>query len=196
VTARLAVGGYQAVIGVTPDLTTLGKIIGGGLPVGAVGGRSDVMEIFSPLQTSFLAHAGTFNGNPLTMVAGSASLDQLPASEVERINRLGDILAEGLNRVIGTSGVHGAVTSCGSLVHVHFDSPVEIKSFRDVHLDSPFLVKLHLAALEEGLFFAPRGMLNTSTAMDERIVYDAIDRFGRALARALETAHGLVQAPA
>ena len=70
VSFRLGLGGYQSVLGVEPDLTTFGKIIGGGLPVGAVGGREDVMRRFAPDRVPFVSHSGTFNGNPLTMVAG------------------------------------------------------------------------------------------------------------------------------
>jgi glutamate-1-semialdehyde 2,1-aminomutase len=183
VTARLDTGGYQAILGVRPDLTVLGKIIGGGLPVGGFGGRADVMDIFNPRQPGGLSHAGTFNGNPLTTAAGCASLDLLTPSEIERINQLGDRLASGLREALAASGIEGQVTSCGSLVHIHFDSGEELRSFRDVNLHSSTLLRLHAAALEEGVYIAPRGSLNTSTAMDEAVVTDSIERLGRALER-------------
>jgi glutamate-1-semialdehyde 2,1-aminomutase len=188
VTARLALGGYQQVLGVEPDLTVLGKIIGGGLPVGAVGGRAEVMEIFDPRRERFLAHAGTFNGNPLTTAAGCASLDLLSEEEIDRINRLGDQLAEALREALEPNGVDGRVTNVGSLVHVHPETAGgEIESFKDVDVHSERLSRLHLAALDEGLYFAPRGMLNVSTPMDGRVIADAAEAIGRAAARTAES---------
>src|SRR5207302_1810675 len=136
VTARLRVGGYQSVLNVRPDLTTLGKIIGGGLPVGAMGGREDVMAVFDPRRPDAVYHAGTFNGNPLTMAAGCASLDLLPEAEVDRINALGDAFAERMTAVIAESGLGVAVTSCGSLTQFHTDHDL--------------MARLHRAALDEG----------------------------------------------
>ena len=88
----------------TPDLTTFGKIIGGGMPVGAVGGREEIMGQFDPRRSSHLMHAGTFNGNPMTLAAGCVSLDLLPAEEIERINGLGARLAQGLRDALGADG--------------------------------------------------------------------------------------------
>ena len=189
VTARLAVGGYQSVAGVEPDLTTFGKIIGGGMPVGAVGGREDVMAHFDPSHPDSVVHSGTFNGNPLTMAAGLASLTLLTAEEIDRINRLGTALAAGLREAIAAAGLPGAVTSCGSLVHLHFEVPGEPQSFRDLNLESGLLARVHLACLEDGVYFAPRGMLNTSTAMNETVVEEAVARFARALGRVASTAY-------
>jgi glutamate-1-semialdehyde 2,1-aminomutase len=153
------------------------------LPVGGWGGRADVMDVFNPRSRGGLSHAGTFNGNPLTTAAGCASLDLLPATEVERINRLGDQLAAGVRDAMAATGVPGTVTSCGSLVHLHFESPAEITTFRDVNLHSATLLRLHAAALEEGLYIAPRGTLNTSTALDAATVAEAVTRLERSLAR-------------
>src|SRR4029450_6750688 len=96
---RLAVGGFQEVLGVRPDLTTMGKIIGGGLPVGAFGGRADVMAVFDPRPPRHLHHSGTFNGNLMTMAAGSLTLDLLTQREIERIDALGERLADGVVRL-------------------------------------------------------------------------------------------------
>ena len=78
ITLRLAAGGFQEVLGVSPDLTTMGKIIGGGLPVGAFGGREEVMRAFDPRLPDHLHHSGTFTGNLMTMAAGRVALDFLP----------------------------------------------------------------------------------------------------------------------
>ena len=79
-------------MGVIPDMTTFGKVIGGGMPVGAWGGRADLMDLFDPTDGPVVSHAGTFNANPMTMVAGLATLDQLTPEVYERMNALGDIL--------------------------------------------------------------------------------------------------------
>jgi glutamate-1-semialdehyde 2,1-aminomutase len=184
ITFRLAFGGFQEVLGVRPDLTTMGKIIGGGLPVGAFGGRSDVMAIFDPSASHHLHHSGTFNGNLMTMAAGCVTLDLLTRSEIARINTLGERLADGLRRLLaGRPDLQGVVNCCGSLVHVNFGTEGEIHKYSDLNLGSPAAARFHLAALDEGLYMAPRGFMNTSTAMDEQVVDEALDACSRALQR-------------
>ncbi len=184
ITLRLNLGGFQEVLGVRPDLTTMGKIIGGGLPVGAFGGRADVMEVFDPRGRDHLHHSGTFNGNLMTMAAGCVTLDLLTHSEIERINALGEQLAEGLRRSLAERpDLHGVVNNCGSLVHVNFETEGEVRRFSDLRLDSPVAAAFHLAALEEGVYFGPRGFMNTSTAMDEQVVDEALEACSRALGR-------------
>src|SRR5918997_2028577 len=171
ITLRLAAGGRQEVLGVRPDLTTLGKIIGGGLPVGAFGGRADGMEIFDPRSPRHLHHSGTFNGHLMTIAAGHVMLDLLTRSEIDRINALGERLADGLRRLLAERpDPPGVVNNCGSLVHVNFGTEGEVRKFADLRLDSPVAAAFHLAALEEGVYFAPRVFTNTSTAMDEQVV--------------------------
>jgi glutamate-1-semialdehyde 2,1-aminomutase len=182
ITLRLGVGGFQGVLGVRPDLTTMGKIIGGGLPVGAFGGRADVMEVFDPRVAHHLHHSGTFNGNLMTMAAGCVALDLLTQGEIERINDLGERLAEGLRRSLAERpDLHGAVNNCGSLLHVNFRTEGEVRKFSDLKLDSPMAAAFHLAALDEGVYFAPRGFMNTSTAMDEQIVDEVLEACSRAI---------------
>ncbi len=180
---RLAPRGYQSVLGVQPDLTTFGKIIGGGMPVGAVGGREEVMRHFAPDRSPFVTHSGTFNGNPLTMAAGCVSLDLLTSSEIERINGLASKLADGIHRALNSHSLAGPVTVCGSLLHLHLEASEEIRTFDDVNLDSEQLARVHLACLDEGVYFAPRGVLNVSTALDDEKIGQAIEGFERAAAR-------------
>lgn len=182
-TLRLHSGGLQETLGVRPDLTTMGKIIGGGLPVGAFGGRREVMDVFNPRSSKHVIHSGTFNGNPMTMTAGCVSLDLLTQSEIDRINALGDMLADGLRRAFAQAAIDGAVTNWGSMVNVHFGTGGEVRQYSDLNLESPILPKFHLAALEEGVYFAPRGFLNTSTAMDETVIEEALDACSRAAQR-------------
>ncbi len=184
ITLRLAFGGFQEVLGVRPDLTTMGKVIGGGLPVGAFGGRSEVMAIFDPSAPHHLHHSGTFNGNLMTMAAGCVTLDLLTRSEIARINTLGERLADGLRRLLASRpDLQGIVNDCGSLVHVNFGTEGEVRNYSDLNLDSPEVVRFHLAAIDEGLYFAPRGFMNTSTAMDERVVDEALEACARAMER-------------
>jgi glutamate-1-semialdehyde 2,1-aminomutase len=184
ITLRLAVGGYQEILGVRPDLTTMGKVIGGGLPVGAFGGREDIMSLFDPRLPDHLHHSGTFNGNLMTMAAGRAALDLLTRDEIERLNALGERLADGLRELFAQRDEFGAVvTSCGSLVHVNFETEGEVRTYSDLNLDSPVMAAFHLAALDEGVYFAPRCFMNTSTAMDEQVIDNVLEACSRAMVR-------------
>lgn len=167
VSARLNEGGLQRELAINPDLTTLGKIIGGGLPVGAFGGRAAVMSTFDPRRADRIEHHGTFNGNPLTMAAGCASLDLLPQGEIDRINALGDRLARGARAAAAAAELPLTVSSYGSLVN--YRGPV------------PLLQRVHRAALGDGLYIAPRGMMNVSTPMTEDVIDAVIETLGRTL---------------
>lgn len=181
VTLRLAHAGYQAELGVSADLTTFGKLIGGGLPIGAFGGRRDLMELYDPRRAGAIEHHGTFNGNGLAMAAGVASLDLLTADEIQRINGLGAWLAASLRQSIAETGLTAQVTESGSLVQVHFvDSPPA--SGADIRPGAEELARFHRAALACGVYIAPRGELNLTTAMDEGLVADAAERLAAALA--------------
>jgi glutamate-1-semialdehyde 2,1-aminomutase len=184
ITLRLAFRGYQEVLGVSPDLTTMGKVIGGGLPVGAFGGREEVMSLFDPRLPDHLHHSGTFNGNLMTMAAGRAALDLLTQDEIERLNALGDRLADGLRRLFAQREELGAdVLNCGSLVHITFETEGQVRTYSDLNLDSPVMAAFHLAALDEGVYFAPRCFMNTSTAMDEQVIDDVLEACSRAMGR-------------
>jgi glutamate-1-semialdehyde 2,1-aminomutase len=182
VTLRLAHSGYQERLGVRPDLTTFGKIIGGGLPVGALGGPTELMEHFDPRRPGSIPHSGTFNGNMLSMAAGIASLDLLSSNEIERINGLGDRLATGLRTEIARHGSEAVVTRDGSLVQIHFETGPEVRSGSDLKPGSSRLAGFHLAALNSGVFVAPRGEFNVTTAMDATLVDETLERLGQALA--------------
>jgi glutamate-1-semialdehyde aminotransferase len=109
-------------------------------------------------------------------------LDLLTHSEIERINTLGERLAEGLRRSLGERpGLHGVVNNCGSLLHVNFGTEGEVRKYSDLKLDSSMAARFHLAALDEGVYFAPRGFMNTSTAMDEQVVDDVLGACSRSI---------------
>ena len=121
---RVAYGGAQALYGVTPDLTCLGKIIGGGLPVGAYGGRREIMEMLAPLGPVY--QAGTLSGNPLAMAAGLATLRELQSPGFyERLDALSSQLVEGVARAAASAGVSLRLNRVGSMLTPFFaDAPV------------------------------------------------------------------------
>lgn len=166
VTARLSVGGAQAHYGVVPDLASFGKIIGGGLPIGAFGGRSDIMKLYDPRE-KIMYHSGTFNGNAISMAAGVASMEAFDAAAVERLNRMGGRFADGLRTCIARLGLRLQVNGVGSLYNLIF-SPGRVTSYRDMATSHETLNELlFLSLLEKGVFNAPRGMFCLSTPMTE-----------------------------
>ncbi len=183
ITFRLGYRGAQGIYGVRPDLTVLGKIIGGGLPVGAFGGREEIMRLFDPGRPGALVQSGTFNANPVTIAAGIAGLQLLTADEIARINRLGDQLRTGLQALFDASPVPARVNGIGSLLTLLFTG-AEIVNYRDAATaDSELTAAFHLALLLEGVFSAPRGMMVTSLAMTEAEVTEALKAAGSALDR-------------
>ncbi len=121
---RLSIGGVQKETGITPDLTAMGKIIGGGLPVGAIGGKAEIIDYFAPLGPVY--QAGTLSGNPLAMAAGIASLTLLKEeSPYDRLNNFGTALAKGLGEIAEQKGIPLQVPQTGSMYCLFFtDQPV------------------------------------------------------------------------
>jgi glutamate-1-semialdehyde 2,1-aminomutase len=130
---RLGFNGAQGAVGVTPDLTAMGKVIGGGLPVGAVGGKAEIMTaLFDPRAgRPKLAHGGTFNANPLTMAAGAAAMRLFDRAAFDRLSALGERLRAGLREAVKIAGVPATVKGAASMTSlVHMD--VEVRTYRDV----------------------------------------------------------------
>ena len=170
---RVAPGGVQQRENVLPDLTTLGKIIGGGLPVGAFGGRSDIMGQLSPAGAVY--QAATLSGNPLAMAAGIATLRLLQEPGVyEKLDGLAARLIEGLDTVFTRQGIRHQATQRGSMFGFFFtDEPVvDLTSAKTS--DVEFYARFFQAMLERGIYFAPSQFEAgfVSTAHDD----DAIDR--------------------
>jgi glutamate-1-semialdehyde 2,1-aminomutase len=164
-TSRLSTGGMQQVLGITPDLTTFGKYVGGGLAFGAFGGRTDLMARFDPSRSDSLPHAGTFNNAVLTMAAGAAGLEIYDERAVARLNALGDRLRAQLNAVDGEI----SATGYGSLVGIHFTrDPIRRKSDSRKRPDLQALLHLHM--LERGYTYGRRGFLALSLPIEERDV--------------------------
>jgi glutamate-1-semialdehyde 2,1-aminomutase len=106
-TFRFSTGGLQEIEGVKPDLTTLAKIIGGGLPIGAFGGRKDIMSRFDPAHEAPVFHSGTFNGNNITLAAGMAAMRLYDQEAIARLNQLGDRLKDGFTAALKEVGLKG-----------------------------------------------------------------------------------------
>lgn len=176
---RLATGGAQTQYGIQPDLTALGKLIGGGLPVGAFGGRTEIMEQFHPVHGS-LKHSGTFNGNPATMAGGVATLEILDEETIQDLNGAGDELRTQL-QAIGNESDHAiTITGSGSLFQIHFTEGA-VTDVEASTAGNPLTEQLFHEMRSHGVFIAPRGMGNLSTPMTE----DDIETFTSVFERSL-----------
>jgi len=183
---RVAPGGAQQLYGVTPDVTTLGKIIGGGLPVAAFGGRADVMDLLDPRRNPNIAQGGTYNGNPLGMAAGLATMSELTPDVYNELNRQGARVAEHLSEVFASHQVPVQVNSVGSLFALHFtDTPVV--DYRTMAAANKKMTRdLFLGLVNQGVLMAPRAMGALSTPMLEQDIQQFIDAVERVVAEQRE----------
>ena len=180
---RVAPGGAQEYYGVTPDMTSLGKIIGGGFAVGAFGGRADIMDLYDPTKGARVSHAGTFNANPVTMVAGAGTLERLTPEVYRSLAEMTDGLKQGIEEVCAGLEVPVQVTGLGSLFGIHF-TPGPITDYRDVaQEDAGLRNQMFLGLLNEGVLTASNLVGALSTAMTERDVDNFLDAFKRVLQR-------------
>ena len=182
---RVAWGGAQERFGIRPDLTTLGKIIGGGLPVGAFGGRRDIMDFYDPRKGGpRISQGGTFNANPVTMAAGVATLNALTPEAYVRLDALGDRLRGGITRLLANTRRKGQVTGLGSLLWLHWttETLTDYRSTRSKDADAA--LRVFVGLINEGILLTQRGLGACSLAMNDE---DA-DRFVNALARVLARA--------
>ena len=151
---RLARGGAQELYRIDPDLSCFGKVIGGGLPLAAVGGRRDIMDCLAPLGPVY--QAGTLSGNPLAVTAGIETLKLMNApGAYERLNEIGTRLAEGLRRAIRDAGVQACVNQLGSMITVFFG----VEQVRDytsaVSCDTAMFARYFHGMLERGMYIPP-----------------------------------------
>ena len=133
VTFRNSHGGAQQHYDLTPDITALGKIIGGGFPVGAVAGGAEIMSVMNPHSDHYaMPHSGTFSANPITLTAGLIAMELFPPEEVQRLNRLGQLAREGIAGVIDRRGVEASVTGAGSMFRIHMQ-PTAPRNYREAY---------------------------------------------------------------
>lgn len=179
ITYRLSTGGEQMNRGIEPDLTMLGKLIGGGFPVGAVGGRREHMEIFDPSKPKSF-HSGTFVGNPVTMAAGVVSTRELTQERIDTMADLCERVDESLHRSASKLGLPFSTNREGSMLNVFFQDQAPTQGpLRD---DEKEIALFYLAAMNRGLLMATRGMIALSTVMDEARIDDVADRAAAAMA--------------
>jgi glutamate-1-semialdehyde 2,1-aminomutase len=159
ITFRLSYGGLQDEYDATPDLTTLGKVIGGGFPVGAFGGRLDIMKVFDPCGPGAVAHGGTFSANPVTMSAGLAAMRLLNRTEIQRINGLGDRLRRELQAAGYRVNGHGSV----------------LRIVEDLDMTA-----LWWRLYRSGVLIAQNGLMSISTAMNDATIDAVVEKFKEA----------------
>ena len=167
-TSRLSPGGRQAILGVVPDMTTLGKYIGGGMSFGAFGGRADVMARFDPRRPDALGHAGTFNNNVVTMAAGLAGMTEVLTAERSRdLNGRGDRLRERLDALFAARRARLRVTGLGSVMNLHAAGPATTAAtLKD-------LVFFDLVA--RGFYLARRGLIALSLPVTDTEIDGFVD---------------------
>ena len=178
---RLHPGGAQALFGVTPDLTVLGKIIGGGYPIGAVAGKGAVMRHFDPSQPDAVTFSGTFHANPVALAAGLENMKLLTPAVIEGLNRRSEAMAKRAAQVLSHAGLPLRINAIGSLFCIHATAE-QVTDYRKAAAGArDFVYWLYLALLNEGILLSPRGMGCVSAAMTTA----DLDRFVAALETAL-----------
>jgi glutamate-1-semialdehyde 2,1-aminomutase len=151
---RVGLKGAQGLYGITPDLTTLGKVIGGGMPVGALGGRRDVMQVLAPVGPVY--QAGTLSGNPVAVAAGLATLELIAAPGFfERLTRNTERLVEGLQGAARGAGLDFSAQSVGGMFGVYFRARPPESYAQVMECDKALFNRFYHASLEQGIYFAP-----------------------------------------
>ena len=186
ITFRLSTGGMQKVYGIKPDLTALGKAIGGGLPVGAFGGRKEIIEQFNPTKKNFVMHSGTFSGNAMVMESGIAALEMYDEEAVARLGVLGDRLRAGLRKIMNDLEVECYVGGVQSITYIQFPDVVA-QNKREISFNTiPYMEMskfLRMAMPINGLYGISKGVIGfmLSTIMDEKIIDEILVRFRKSI---------------
>lgn len=168
---RFGINGFSGVYGVKPDLLTSGKVIGGGFPVGALAGTSDVMSVLDPWGPHAIPHSGTFSGNPVTSAAGVAALKLLTPDAIQRLNIMGDAAREKLNQKIARHGWE--VRGFGSIFRA-FPQGVQI-------VNGVVQQQLWWRAFELGLVLSSANLVSLSTPMDQGVVDQIVEKLSAAV---------------
>ena len=180
---RVGTGGLQEYYGVTPDLTAYGKVVGGGFPVGAFGGRADIMDLLDGTRgsTGFF-QSGTFSAHPITMAAGLATLKQLTPEAFDYLNGLADRLTAGLNELFARENIAAKAVNTGSVFSIHFTSE-DLVNYRSLaRTDKAMAHRVFLALLAEGYFLSHGLSMNAISLPTETSHVDGlIEAVGRAI---------------
>ncbi len=181
---RLAYHGAFHAHGITPDLATFGKIIGGGFPVGAVAGSRVTMSVFDHTGALKVHHGGTFNANPVTIVAGLETMRLMTPEAFDRLNGLGEYIRDRLRRLFRDTRRSAQVCGDGSLflAHLTADELIDFRSLRGFSRTNPIYGDLCHKLLEYGFILSPRGIFGClSTPMSEAELDGLVEALGRAL---------------
>ena len=183
---RMAYGGAQQHYGIDPDLTTFGKIVGGGFPVGAFGGRAELMDLLDPAQGRGSGQSGTHSAHPVTMAAGLATLRTLTPEAIATLNALAERLVAGLNAMFARRSFAAAAFHAGSAFGVCFDSAGAPRSYRaSLGADQRLARQVFLALLEQGFYLPARlTMASLSTPMQAEHIDALIAAFEGAVEEA------------
>ena len=163
-TLRSAFGGASQLYGLDADLVVMGKLIGGGYPSGAVGGRASHLRVLDQARPGAISHSGTFNGHLVSARAGRVALEHLTAAAIDQLNEAAAKLANRVETAGRAAGLPVLVTRFGSMMHVHLQE-LEPRNAGQVTADPADVAALHLALLLEGVFAAPRGLVALSTVL-------------------------------
>lgn len=170
ITFRLGYEGAQGLWGIEPDLTTLGKIIGGGFPVGAIAGGKEFMAVFDPSSGKpALPHGGTFSANPVTMRAGLAAMKLLDTAAYSRLDKIGTAVRDGINAAFRKTGVAGTTVGLGSLLKIHFTDR-NVRDYRSAYLNETEAKRqavFNAGLLNRGIFVASYGLMALSLPMTD-----------------------------
>ena len=189
-TSRHTAGGMQGYYGVTPDLATFGKYLGGGLTFGAFGGRAEFMERFNPYKPGAWGHAGTFNNNVLSMTAGYTGLSQVFTPEVADAHfARGNRFRDSLRQAVAKLDVPVQISGLGSLLSLHFAAELPTAPGLSAGVPDGLFELVHLDMIERGQFLARRGYFTVSLPTADA----AMERFRGALTDVLELRAALIR---
>ena len=189
----ISMHGAQGYYGITPDLTTLGKIVGGGMPIGVLGGRRDIMEMIAPggsylpgigpkhtEKVENLYHSGTYNAHPLILAMGKASVELLDQKFDELVENT-ERLKQGIQRIFASHGIRVLTPGVAALLQLHVTDKEKIQNYRDTKAcDQTLRKKMDYALLLEGVYNKPGKRYNISTAHTKDVMELTLDAFERA----------------
>ncbi len=178
-------GGLQERLGIAPDLTAFGKIVGGGFPAAAFGGRGDIMDLLDPMnKVSGFGQSGTFSAHPLGMAAGHATLQQLTPEAFAHLESLGERLCSGLNNLFAEENVEAQAVRDGSIFSIHFTKE-ELLNYRTMtRMNRAMTYPIFLSLVADGYYLgAGLGMLSISLPTQESHIDGLIEAVQRALQR-------------
>lgn len=193
---RLGLGGAQEVYNITPDLTVLGKVVGGGFPVGIVGGKKEILELSAPTAASdvfdnsqskqsgakdVLFHSGTYNGHPTILAAGLATIEVLE-QEIEQVFTITEQLKSGISQLFSAKGINAQVIGMGSIFNLFITEKEKIRSYRDLQASNFSLRKeIDYHLLSQGIYTKPLNRFSLSTVHGEKEVERTLEAFNHAL---------------